>query len=337
MKNTNKTLLAVSIAAMMATSVQAAEDINSNVYGSLRIGIDSIDAKTADDGVNGRDFLSRIGVKADQTIGNGLKVTGQLEYGIGADFGQKSAPELRLANVGLKGDFGSVSFGSQTTLWHKFVRGAYFSDGNDSLRQGAIRDDDLIQYYYKQGGLTLGAGLQVEGRDGDDVDQYMLGGEYKAGALKVQAAYSMDNRGDDKGDLLGARVWYKVTDALTLSALTHQASKDYDLYGGNSAGNVKTASLKNPVGGCEEDRSTNAAYAQYKFGSNMIHTRYAVNSCDQSGDASSVKVEYVRFVSKKFRTWVSYEDISLDDKRVAANAAAEDSISAIQLGTRFDF
>ena len=337
MKLTKKTVVAASLATLMAASAQAANDVNSKVYGSLRIGVDSIDAKTKDDGANGRDFLSRVGVKADQKINDSLTVTGQLEYGIGADFGQKSSPELRLANVGLKGDFGSVTFGSQTTLWHKFVRGAYFSDGNDSLRQGTIRDDDLIQYYYKNGGLTLGAGTQVEGRDGDDFDQYMLGGEYKMGALKLQAAYSKDNRGDNKGDLIGARAWYKITDAVTVSALTHQASKDYDLYGGNSAGNVKTASLKNPVGACAEDRTTNAAYAQYKFGSNMVHTRYAVNSCDNSGDATSVKVEYVRYVTKKFRTWVSYEDISLDDKRKAANGAAEDSISAIQLGTRFDF
>ena len=337
MKTMNKTLLTATIATLMTASVQAANDVNSKVYGSLRIGIDSIDANTKDDGANGRDFLSRIGVKADQKITEGLKVTGQLEYGIGADFGQKSSPELRLANVGLKGDFGSITFGSQTTLWHKFVRGAYFSDGNDSLRQGAIRDDDLIQYYYKNGGLTLGAGTQVEGRDGDDFDQYMFGGEYKAGALKVQAAYSKDNRGDNNGDLLGLRAWYKIGDAVTLSAVSHQASKDYDLYGGNSAGNVKTASLKNPVGACAEDRTTNAAYAQYKFGANMLHTRYGVNSCDKSGDATSVKVEYVRFVSKKFRTWVSYENISLDDKRKAANSAAEDSISAIQLGSRFDF
>lgn len=337
MKSTQKTVLAASLAALMAASAQAANDVNSNVYGSLRIGIDSIDANTKDDGANGRDFLSRIGIKANQKINDKLTVTGQLEYGIGADFGQKSAPELQLANVGVKGDFGSVTFGSQISMWHKFVRGAYFSDGNDSLRQGTVRDDDLIHYYYKNGGLTVGVGTQVEGRDGDDFDQFTVGSEYKTGALKLQAAYTKDNRGDNKGDLIGARAWYTVSDALTLSALTHQASKDFDLYGGNSAGNVKTASLKNPVGGCAEDRSTNAAYAQYKLDSGMVHTRYAINSCDKSGDATSVKVEYVHYITKKFRTWVSYENISLDDKRKAANGAAEDSISAIQLGTRFDF
>lgn len=337
-----KTLISGIVLTTLCATAQAENPVNTDVYGSLRIGLDHIDANSNDDGLNGRDFLSRVGIKASQQLTDTLQVTGQLEYGIGADFGQKSQPELRLANVGVKGNFGAVYYGSQTTLWHKLVRGAYFSDGNDSLRQGAIRGDDLIQYYYQQGGLLLAAGLQAEGRDGDDIDQYMAGAEYQLGALKLQAAYSKDNRGDNKGDLLGARIWYKINDAFTLSALSHQASKDYDLYSGNSSGDVKTDSVK-AVSSCSaEKRATHALYAQYRFGANMLHSRYAINQCDDAGDADSVKVEYVRFISKKFRTWLSYEYITLDDERletaVAGSAkASEDNVSAIQLGARFDF
>lgn len=342
MKFNNKTLLSTAIAALISTSVYAENDVNTDFYGSLRIGIDSVDANSDDDGANGRDYLSRVGIKANQKISDDLTVTGQLEYGMDADFGQKSEPKLRLAQVGLKGDFGSIHYGSQTTLWHKLVRGAYFSDANDSLRQGAIRDDDLIQYYYKTGGLTLAAGTQVEGRDGDDFDQYMLGAEYKTGPLKVQAAYSQDNRGDNNGSLFGARVWYKATDALTLSALTHLADDEYDLYAGNSSGNVKTDTVKAVSTCTTEDRATHAVYAQYKFGQNMIHSRYALNTCDDSGDADSIKIEYVRHITKKFRTWVAFEQISQDDDRVempedGKAKASEKNISAIQIGTRFDF
>lgn len=337
-----KTLISGIVLTTLCATAQAENPVNTDVYGSLRIGLDHIDANSNDDGLNGRDFLSRVGIKANQQLTDTLQVTGQLEYGMDADIKQKNEPRLRLANVGVKGNFGAVYYGSQTTLWHKLVRGAYFSDGNDSLRQGAIRDDDLIQYYYQQGGLLLAAGLQAEERDGDDIDQYMAGAEYQLGALKLQAAYSKDNQGDNKGDLLGARIWYKINDAFTLSALTHQASKDYDLYSGNSSGDVKTDSVK-AVSSCStEQRATHALYAQYRFGANMLHSRYAINQCDDAGDADSVKVEYVRFISKKFRAWVAYEKLTQDDDRLEVASAgtakaSEDNVSAIQLGARFDF
>jgi len=53
--------------------------------------------------------------------------------------------------VGHSGDFGKITYASQTIICHKFVRGAYFSDGLDSLRQGVIRDDGMLQWEKIQG------------------------------------------------------------------------------------------------------------------------------------------------------------------------------------------
>ncbi len=332
---------------MLAAAGQtlAQNEPNVDFYSSFRIGIDSVDAGTSDDGANGRDYLSRIGVKGNMDLGNGLTGLAQLEYGLRSDnlvdVEQNEGPTMRLMMVGLKGDWGTVYYGSQTLVWHKFVRGAYFSDGNDSVRQATIRDDDLVQYYYKNGNFTLGLGTQVEGQDGDSFDQFQIGGEYKTGPVTLQAAYAKDNRGDNTGGLLGLRAWWKVTDSFTLSAYTHRADEDFDLYG-TSTGNVrlrdaKVEGNKNGINSCKtEERSSNGIYGQYVFGQNKLHARYAVDKCDISGDVDSVKVEYVRSLGKKYSVWVSYEDLKNDAGRKPTTSSGKD-MSELQLGVRADF
>ena len=48
-------------------------------YGSVRLGIDYVDAGTPDDAINGRDYLSRVGVNAKKRIGDGIALVGTIE------------------------------------------------------------------------------------------------------------------------------------------------------------------------------------------------------------------------------------------------------------------
>ncbi|WP_221795216.1 porin [Oceanobacter mangrovi] len=297
--------------ALMTASAYAAEP-KVDFYGSVRIALDK-----KEEAMSSEDELSRIGVKASKELDNGLTAVAQVEYEIGYD--QKAPLELRLGYLGLKGSFGEIYHGSQTTVWHKFVRGAYFSDGADSLRMYTIRDDGLTQYYYKNGGFTFGAGVQTEDKDGNNVDTIQAGAEYKMGAFKGQIAYVQDKNnagrnGDKDAGLLGARVWYNK-DGLTLSAFTHRADKNFD---------YKTSNI------CAgEDTSTNGVYGGYKTGAHLVHARYAVNSCDGQ-DRESIKAEYVHYLDKAFQVWASFEQ--LDD----ANGSSTSS-DYMQLGARFDF
>jgi predicted porin len=325
-------------------AVAAEGDIETSFYGSLRLGMDYVDAGTTDDAANGRDFLSRIGTKANVDLGNGLTGFAVVEYGIrgedGVNFKQNNQPGLRQALVGLKGNFGTVTYGSQTLLWHKFVRGAYFSDGLDSLRQGAIRDDDFLQWQMSSGNWKYGAAVQTEGQDGDSFDQYQAAVEYKSGPLKLQTAVAADQRGDNTGSLYGVRGWYNASDNVTVSAFYHLAEADFDTYNGNSSGNVRLKSTEsgNDIGGvtsCKgEERSTTGLYAKWKSGKNQFHTRYAVNACDIKGDVTSFKVEYVRQFSKTFKLWASFEQLDSDESRKPSSGQ---DLSEFQLAARFDF
>ncbi len=346
-KHYSKTPVAIATSLLMAMSANVMaddSDIKTSFYGSLRLGADFVDAGTNDDAANGRDFLSRVGAKASMNLGNGLTGLALIEYGMrgddGVNFVQNQKAGLRQITVGVKGDFGKVTFGSQTLLWHKFVRGAYFSDGLDSLRQGAIRDDDLLQWEKVSGNWKFGAGIQMEKQDGDSFDQYQFATQYAAGDIKLQAALSTDQRGDNTGNLYGVRGWYKVNNNVTLSAFHHLAEADYDLYGGNSSGNVRlvTATEHGKVGGATschgEERSTTGIYGQWKSGVNKIHARYALNSCDVKGDMDSIKVEYVRSMSKSFKLWASFEQFDNDETRLPVTG---ENMSEFQLGARVDF
>jgi predicted porin len=312
--------------------------------GALILASNAVVADEVKTSFYGRDFLSRIGAKASVYIADDLTGIAKIEYGLrgddGVNFAQNQKPGLRQVYVGLKGDFGTVTFGSQTILWHKFVRGAYFSDGLDSLRQGAIRDDDFLQWERTSGNWRYGAALQTEKQDGDSFDQYQLAAQYSNGPVKLQAALAADQRGDNAGNLYGVRAWYKASDSVTLSAFYHLAEDNFDMYAGNSSGNVRLKSTAESgdiggVSGCKtEERSTAGVYGKWKVDKNQVHLRYAVNSCDLTGDVSSIKVEYVRYLSKKFRLWAAFEQLDSDDTRLTTTS---EDMSELQLGARFDF
>ena len=331
------------IAATLSTTTQAQDDVKVDFYGSARLGFDIVDAGTSDDGANGRDYLTRVGFKASTDLGNGLTGFTQFEYGLRSDlvnFNQMGSPTLRLGMVGIQGDWGKLAFGSQTNIWHSFVRGSYFSDGLDSVRQSSIRDDDLLQYYHKVGNLSFAVGTQFEGQDGDSVDQVQAGIQYVAGPVKLQAAYAKDERGENTGGLLGLRAFWQLNDQVLLSAYTHLADEDYDFYTGSLTGDVRLRDASengnvNGIPGCRtEERSSSGVYASYRVGDNQFHARYAVDSCDVSGDVDSVKVEYVRYLSKKYRAWVAYEDLSNDEGRKPSTGS---DMSELQFGVRLDF
>ncbi len=339
------TFCLLSLFQLVSFSVFSEEnDVKTDFYGSLRMGLDYVDAGTDDDAVNGRDFLSRLGVDISSKTSEDALVIAKIEYGLGGNDGvnfvQNQNPGLRQVYAGLKGRFGQLTYGSQTIIWHQFVRAAYFSDGLDTLRQGVIRDDDMLQWEKKTGDWKFGAALQMEGQDGDSFDQYQLAAEYQSGDIKLQTAVAIDLAGDSTGGLYGARGWYYFSKTFTVSAFYHLAEKDFDLYSGNSSGNVRLVSAVDSgevsgVTGCKnEDRATAAVYGKWRSGENQVHARYAVNDCAIKGDVSSVKVEYIHYLSNFYRLWGAYEQLSSDDSRLPETG---EDMSELQLGVRFDF
>ncbi|WP_350333549.1 porin [Coralliovum pocilloporae] len=321
-----------------------------DLYGSARVGFDYIEAGVSQDGLNGRDFLSRIGVKAKYQLNDRFSVFGQFEYGTRSDvvdFVQNGGLTLRIASVGVgHKDYGTLSFGSQTTVFHSFVRGSYFSDGLDTVRLATIREDDYLQYRFKYGNFKFGIGTQLEGQDGDNFDQVQVGAEYSIGPVKLQAAYAKDLEGPLQGNLYGVRAFWKINDIFTLSAYHHQQDDEFDFPSG--AGSTGTLRLRASGGGLGninfiptcvgEDRTASGIYGSARVKEHQFHARYAVDSCDTSGDVQSIKGEYVYHYDKNLRFWTSVEHLENDAGRVpTALVGITDNFTSFQGGLRLDF
>lgn len=311
---------------------------DTTAYASLRFVVQNLDTGGANDALDIEDRLSRFGIKASSTLDNGASIFGRIEYGVRTQFGEfvegDEGANLRHAHVGFKGDFGKITLGTQTTLFHKFVRGSYFSDGLDSLRHGAIREEDLVQYTGKSGAFKYGieASLNDE-TDGEDVNHYTTAASYGNKKVKIQVANIQDVAGTNQGDLTGVRGW-AYFGPLTLSAFYHDSSEDFDTIfiagtGSVTGGNItSSAGINNAC--ANQGRDTTGIYGSYKFGSNQIHARYANLECDGANgvDIDSTKIEYVSFLSKKARVWLAYEDLS-------TNTGTEPSL--FEAGVRYDF
>lgn len=336
-------LATLTIASISAAAYANSTGPDTQFYGSLRAGIDYVDAGTADDGANGRDFLSRIGLRARQELRPGLSGVAHVEYGLrsdnAVDIEQNGDTSLRLAYLGLRGSFGEILFGSQSLVWHRYVRSSYFSDLNDSIRLLTIREDDLLQYYGQRGRFHYGLGIQTEGQDGDNIDLWQMGGEYQFGSTTLQLAVLQDMRGTENGMLYGARIWVRPTGQLTLSSYWHHQDQHFD-YRGSSTGNVRLRDARihgnvNGVDNCTGEKRTDfGLYGKVRLKSSFWHARYAIDSCAQKGDIRSIKLEYVKPLAKSYKIWVAYEKLQSHEARKPVTG---EDLSEAQFGLRFDF
>ncbi|QPF76067.1 porin [Roseateles sp. DAIF2] len=130
--------LALALAAALAAPASQAQAPQVQLYGLLDLGlrIDDSSAGRISSVVSGGAAGSRIGLRATEDLGGGLKASANLEGGFLADsgvFAQGGRAWGRRSIVALSGDFGSVELGRQTTpLW----RAAAATDAFDGLMLG---------------------------------------------------------------------------------------------------------------------------------------------------------------------------------------------------------
>jgi len=312
---------------------------------SMRYGFNYVDSHTPDDALNGRDYLSRVGVKLQQELSNGWQSIGKVEYGDRSDnkvdIKQNEGLGVRQYYLGLSKGLHSVRAGSQFLIWHKLVRSPYFSSGSDTLTQGTARDDDLIQYYYSSDDFKFASGIQAAGQDGDSFDQLQLGGELAVLAAKIQWAISHDNNGPSRGNnLYGIRVT-KPTKDLRYSVFYHHADQGYDLYKGSNSGTVRVTEGEQSgnirgVPDCDDQqRYSIGIFVAGAIGGSELKSRIAKEHCYDSGAVSSLKLEYIASISKNYKIWISSEFLA-NDKRRRPESSSMVSMSEYQIGLRWD-
>ena len=222
-----KSLIAVAVLGATAFSVQAADV---TMYGKVDLGLQyktsevTVGDKTMVDEdtfsmENGRNSASRFGIKGSEDLGNGMKVSFQLENGFKADSGEFKTPGKlfdRQATVALSSDFGTLTMGrvggigSGAGFDLVYGYADAFDGGSGSVLGLAKSDryDNMITYQ-----TPKFAGMQAtvqysfkeasgdEGREGSSaVNRYASAGlTGNFGALNTVLAYEFQNY-DSIGD-----------------------------------------------------------------------------------------------------------------------------------------
>ena len=255
----NKKLIAIAVATAMSvpaavtvmvpTTAQA-DDSGPTVYGRLRAGLQRTDDDAADDDVIGfEDGSSRVGIKGEEDLGNGLAAIYRYEWGttVVEDEGSATGLSKRHGWVGLKGSFGQVTIGRQTNPFYGLT-GTSYALGNEYTGNYAMyevgsfsdKTSDSLVYRNSFGDLELGLALELDQDDdaNEDLDSFSIAGRYNFGAGRVSLAYwDRDWSGtDDNGavstredDVVAAFVDFNVGESGNIYLGWMSASADPDV------------------------------------------------------------------------------------------------------------
>ena len=223
-----KKLLSFAVAGILAGGMSAVSASNVTVYGKVLMSIDNLDTGTnSDTTMESRNDFGAIGVKGSEDLGNGLTAMFQLEYGTNPS--EAGTFGGRDQWVGLKGDFGTVRFGSISTnykesgsaldpFWRTSldsrdaVRLSQLHSGNGDNGQG--RATNTVRYDSPSfNGAKVVANYTLDNGSGvEDNDAFGFGVHYNAGPIFASVDYiTNDNGGKDDAWKLGGK--YTLGDA----------------------------------------------------------------------------------------------------------------------------
>nr|WP_255501273.1 porin [Mitsuaria sp. WAJ17] len=191
------------VAALAAVSASAFAQSSVTLWGRANVTVESQKVGTGDRKVVVQDNRSRLGVKGQEDLGGGLKVSFALEHGLDLDTGKQTGGTFwnRESSVQLSGAFGAIRLGNWTNGSY-FATADYVSMHNhdtgtsdDKLYSGAgWTSVNKVGYFTPNidgfsGEITMHAG------EGADKRAFDLSGNYDQGPLHLGAGYSkQDNQ-----------------------------------------------------------------------------------------------------------------------------------------------
>ncbi|MBI1423451.1 MAG: porin [Gammaproteobacteria bacterium] len=337
----NKKLIAAAIAAALAVPMAAQAEVT--VYGKGHVSLDSIDNGT-DSSLHVQSNSSRIGVKADYDLGDGLKAITQMEFGF--NISDKTAISAdRNSFVGLSGGFGTVLAGRHDTPFKNVGRMAdLFGDevgdirniGDSSTGGGGgwdLRPNNVIAYASPTfaGSWSVLAAYVAE--DGvKDTDAQSINAVGMAGPVKLGIAYEKHNLGTGLGDESGLRAAAQFSIGMVELVAGWSSYTDQ----GNISG---------------RDSTVTSLGAKFKLsGNNAIKAQWASRSNDQltDRDATIMAVGFEHKLNKKTGVYLDYAKTNNDaaatyavdagghGKEVNTVAAGKDP-SVVSLGMYINF
>ena len=179
-----------------------ASNTSINFYGSLRptFGVTRTDS---DDVWDVGDALSRLGLYTEHKVNDSLVAFARGEFKVNiqanGDFG-----EARKAYVGIKGDFGRVAIGKQSSTQYRIIGDPVdiFNRAATPLAYDSVspfRVNNLVTYRKSVGDLSFSVDSQFDGSRPDNAsDFFNTGLEYNTGFIRAAFAYYSKELNDGK-------------------------------------------------------------------------------------------------------------------------------------------
>lgn len=316
--NINKLIINTSVA--VALAIPSASIAESGVYASLRQSVvftdSGMNSGNSDD-TSIVDQGSRVGFQGNQDFGT-YSGFGRIEFGFDGST-QAASPAVRLGYVGVSGDFGTISIGSQWSAWDTFVGGGdtnFISEG--PWNNGTGRNGNTLKYAGKIGGLAIEADAVLVGQEGITngglLDEMQLALGYGIGGFTIQAALIERDGGATGylggGSLYGARLSYDAG-PLSMSVAVAQDDTAFGSSDATLAVNEETLGVK--------------LKASYATGSNTLLA--VVTTADNEVAATAplgVALGYQHDLSNRSR--VSLELSSVDPDIAGLDASIEGGV-----------
>ncbi|ELJ8442006.1 anion-selective porin [Vibrio cholerae] len=268
----------------------------------------------------------RLNVAGETDIGAGMKGFGfwEAEQGVKSSAGTSTEQETtfkqRYMYVGMKGDFGSLSFGRQNTAGVQISDmsdiGTFTGDQKAFISAGNEQINNTIAYGYDFESFKLKASYIAD--DEKNADGYGLSGIYSAPfGLDIGLGYAANDLGTDKGsaDQIIAGLGYTMGDLYFGATYTTGDASD------------KT----------ETEFTGIEVSAQYKITKEFRLIAAYQNQEEETKNVTKDKADFFELTgrydfTKNFRSYLAYKANGLDDKD--AGYKVEDTI---RLGLRYDF
>ena len=297
----------IAIAALAAAGAAAAQS-SVTMYGQVNTGYEYSKTDTTIGGQktttkttgfqNDQVKSSRLGFKGEEALGNGLSATFALEMGFDSADGKFADSAFnRKATVGLKGAFGEVRIGKDSTPMNEFDGSFKAIDRTTTLaKQVAGRDASWegrptgLFYNGSFSGVNVSAAIGNDSErtktagvttDKQDTAVYGLGLGYNGGAWAVGAAFQHETEKRIAASLVTAN--NKVTN--------YGVGASYDFTVAKLYGQYKGGQYKNKASTVADKYSYDqfAVGVSAPFGATTLSAEYAYNKAKDTAGAVSTK------------------------------------------------
>lgn len=350
----NRKLLALAIGAALTLPMTA--QAAPTLYGMLNLSVDRVDLESQGTATASLEETqlnsnsSRLGVKGEESLGNGMSAVYKAEWAVSGDVAGTTDLTGRDRYLGLKSDsMGTVKLGaydsplksSQGTV-DLFNDMTYTDMGN--FLTGENRLNNVIGYESPKIADVLTVNVAVQSGEGtsagnDDDDGQSVSVVFQSGGLYLAAA--MDN------DITDSTAFDAAVDFATAAAITlpsaEAASRDtirvtgiYTADALQLGAMLQTSEFSNDEAGFDMDEQAVLLSASYSMGKSTIKGQYVMNNLDFGGgaevDVTAIELGYDHNCTQMTKL---FAQVSMANTDPGTGTDTDDTVLSVGMQTKF--